>query len=250
MRTTTITVTHHGRTIHGQSFLPEKPGKYPVVLFSHGFNGSMNNSDYSAAHLCRNGIAAVNYTFCGGSDKDKSGFPTTEMSVLTEKEDLLAMLAWVQQQPEFDAGNIFLFGGSMGGLVTILAAEDCQQDVQGLVLLFPALCIPDDWRMRFPNEEDIPDTHVFWNFLLGRTHFEAIRHMDPFSYMPGIDLPVMILHGDKDPIVNVSYSQRAEKAFPHAELTIFPGEAHGFTAEANRKMDAMITDFVKKHTFG
>jgi pimeloyl-ACP methyl ester carboxylesterase len=65
--------------------------------------------------------------------------------------------------------------------------------------------------------------------------------------MPGIDLPVMILHGEKDPIVNVSYSQRAEKVFPHAELTVFPGEGHGFTAESNRKMDEMITAFVRKY---
>jgi len=247
MRTTPITVTHQGRTIHGQSFLPETPGKYPVVLFSHGFNGCMADSNGSAAHLCQHGIAAVNYTFCGGSTRDESGFPSTEMSVLTERDDLLAMLAWIKQQPEFDAERVFLFGTSMGGLVSVLAASGCQQDLCGLMLLFPALCIPDDWRMRFPREEDIPDTHVFWGFLLGRPHFEAIRDMDPFAYMPGIDLPVMILHGEKDPIVNVSYSQRAAGAFPRAELTIFPGEGHGFTEASNRKLDEMMLAFVKKH---
>lgn len=247
MRTAPITVTHQGRTIHGQMFLPKAPGKYPVVLFSHGFNGCMDDSNHSAAHLCQQGFAAVNYTFCGGSTRDKSGFPSTQMSVLTERDDLLAMLQWLRQQPEIDPDRIFLFGASQGGLVTILAAEHCQKNVRGLMLLFPALCIPDDWRMRFPKEEDIPDTYVFWDFLLGRVHFEHIRTMDPFTYMPGIDLPVMILHGEKDPIVNVSYSQRAEKAFPHAELTVFPGEGHGFTAESNRKMDEMITTFVRKY---
>lgn len=247
MRTAPITVTHQGRTIHGQSFLPDAPGKYPVVLFSHGFNGCMTDFDASTACLCRQGIAAVSFTFCGGSTRDKSGFPTTKMSVLTERDDLLAMLQWVRQQPGFDPERVFLFGGSMGGLVSVLAAEVCQRELRGLMLLFPALNIPEDWCRRFPREEDIPDVYTFWDFTLGRVFFQAIRHMDPFACIPGIDLPVMLLHGDADPIVPVSISRRAADAFPRAELTIFPGEGHGFTAEGSQETDRLIAGFVRRH---
>lgn len=247
MRKSPVTVSHHGRSIHGQFFLPDAHGPYAAVLFSHGYNGCMTDFDGNAAYLCQQGIAAVSYTFCGGSTRDQSGFPSTSMSVLTEKEDLLAMLAWLRQQPEIDPQRIFLFGGSQGGLVTVLAAPDALSDVRGLMLLFPALCIPDNWNPRFPTPEDIPDTLHFWDLTLGRVFFQALRDLDPFSLLPGIHLPVMILQGDKDPIVPLADSQRAAAAFPHAELAVFPGEGHGFSLESTQRMERMIVDFVRKH---
>lgn len=248
MRKTLFTVTHHDRTIHGQLFLPDACGPHAAVLFSHGYNGCMTDFNGNAAYLCQQGIAAVSYTFCGGSTRDESGFPTTSMTLLTEKEDLLAVLAWMKQQPEIDPGLLFLFGGSQGGLITVLAAPDVQQEVRGLMLLFPALCIPDNWNQRFARPEDIPDTLTFWDLTLGRVFFETLRGLDAFALLPGIELPVMILHGDKDPIVPLTYSQRAVQALPHAELTVFPGEGHGFSAEANRQMEQMIAGFVRMHS--
>lgn len=247
MRKSLFTVTHHGRSVHGQLFLPDGPGVHPTVLFSHGYNGCMTDFDGNAAWLCQQGIAAISYTFCGGSTRDESGFPTTSMSLLTEKEDLLAVLAWARQQPEIDPTRLFLFGGSQGGLVTVLAAPEVQQDVKGLLLLYPALCIPDNWNPRFPTVEDIPDTLTFWDLTLGRAFFEALRTLDPFALLPDIHLPVLILHGDKDPIVPLHYSQRALQALPRAELTVFPGEGHGFSPEGNRRMEQLIVDFVRRH---
>lgn len=247
MRRIPIEITHHGRTIHGQYFLPDAPGRYPAVLFSHGYNGCMTDFDGSAACLCRQGIAAVSYTFCGGSSRDQSGFPSTSMSLFTEKQDLLAVLDWMIRQSEIDPGALFLFGGSMGGLVTVLAAPEVRQKIRGLVLLFPALCIPDNWNQRFPRNEDIPETLHFWDLTLGRVFFETLRGLDPFLLLPGLDLPVLMLHGDQDPIVPLAYSQRALTLFPHAQLAVFPGEAHGFTPDAGRRADEMTAAFVLEH---
>lgn len=247
MHKSLFTVNHHGRTVHGQLFLPDAAGAHATVLFSHGYNGCMTDFDDHAAGLCHQGIAAISYTFCGGSTRDESGFPSTSMSLLTEKEDLLAVLAWARQQPGIDPTRLFLFGGSQGGLVTVLAAPEVQKDVKGLLLLFPALCIPDNWNPRFPTPEDIPDALTFWELTLGRAFFLALRTLDPFALLGDIRLPVLLLHGDKDPIVPLAYSQRALQALPQAELTVFPGEGHGFSPEGRRRTEQLIVDFVRRH---
>ena len=169
------------------------------------------------------------------------------MSLFTEKQDLLAVLDWMICQSEIDPGALFLFGGSMGGLVTVLAAPEVRQKIRGLVLLFPALCIPDNWNQRFPRNEDIPETLHFWDLMLGRVFFETLRGLDPFRLLSDLDLPVLMLHGDQDPIVPLAYSQRALTLFPHAQLAVFPGEAHGFTPAADADVFRRLLAFVQTH---
>ena len=51
---------------------------------------------------------------------------------------------------------------------------------------------------------------------------------DLYDLIPNYTGPVLLLHGDKDPIVPLSYSERAAETFPNAELIVFPGQGHGF----------------------
>ena len=37
-----VKVKHQGREIHGIYYIPKVEEKFPVVIFSHGFNGSHN----------------------------------------------------------------------------------------------------------------------------------------------------------------------------------------------------------------
>ena len=58
------------------------------------------------------------------------------MTIFTEKEDLLAVVDALSEKEELDSKNLFLFGGSQGGLVSALTAEEIKDKVRGLVLLF------------------------------------------------------------------------------------------------------------------
>ena len=58
--------------------------------------------------------------------------------------------------------------------------------------------------------------------------------------------PVLILHGDKDPIVPLRYSQRAAEVFPNAELIVMPGQGHGFMGKARTEAMGKETDFFRK----
>ncbi len=239
-----IAVHHHERTVYGQFCVPDGTGSFPAALLSHGYNGCMTDFTATAEYLASRGIASAAYTFCGGSTRDESGFPSTRMTLFTERDDLLAMLQWLKEQPCVDARKICLFGGSMGGLVSVLAAHEQPENVAELALLFPALCVADNWNQRFPLVSDIPETVDFWGLLLGRAFFESMRKLDVFQLLPSLSQPTLILHGDEDRVVPLSYSQRAAETFPNASLRVFSGEGHGFTPEASRRADVLLAEHI------
>ncbi|GIO84126.1 cinnamoyl ester hydrolase [Paenibacillus faecis] len=240
-----VTMEHHGREIYGFSYMPKRGRKCPVVIFSHGYNGTYADFIMLSEYLASNGIGAYCFDFCGGSVNSKSGLKTSEMTLFTEKEDVCAVIDHVQKWDNVDTDNIFLFGASQGGLVSALAAEERKDDIKGMLLLFPAFCIADDWNQRFPAFESIPDTHEHWGMTLGRTFFESIHGYDVFEHMGTFDRNILIFHGDQDSVVSHEYSKKALEHYPHIHLEIFPGEGHGFSEAGNKRVAEMTLEFVK-----
>lgn len=239
-----IRISHHNRTVDGMYYKPGEKGRFPLVIFSHGYNGSKEDFAISAKYFAENGIGAVCINFCGGSTRDTSGFPTTEMTLFTEKEDLNAVIDEVKTWSWVDSGNLYLFGASQGGMVSALAAEERSDDIRALLLLFPAFCIADDWNARFQRMEDIPDTEELWGMKLGRRFFETIRDFQIKDRIGRFSGKVLIMHGSDDPVVNLDYAVWASTQYANAVLEIFQGEGHGFSEEGNRRMEAMALYFI------
>lgn len=240
-----ISIPHHNRAVNGILYAPKTKQKCPIVIFSHGYNGNKRDFDLHARYLVENNIAAFSYDFCGGSVRDKSGMPTTDMTLFTEQEDLEAVIAAVKCFAVTDKNNIFVFGGSQGGLVTAMTADDRSDEIRGMVLLYPAFCIPEDWNRRFPKDADIPEEEELWGMKLGKVFFESIRGYDVFEHVGKYSGHVLVMHGDKDPIVALGYSERIKKTYNKVTLEVFPDEGHGFTPEGDRKVMEMLCDFVK-----
>lgn len=88
----------------------KKDGKYPLVIYSHGYGYNMSLID--GERLAENGIAVYEFDFCGGSPYSKSDGKSTDMSVLTQAEDLDAVIEKLSGQPFVDNDKIYLSGGS------------------------------------------------------------------------------------------------------------------------------------------
>jgi len=237
-------IPHHNRELLGTLYIPEGKERCPMVIFSHGYNGCRNDFVLHAKYLAERGIAAFCFDFGGGSLKDRSGMPTTEMSIFTEKEDLRAVIAAVKALKITDVEKLFLFGASQGGLVTALTVEEIPDEVKGMILLYPAFCIADDWNKRFPGLEDIPEEHELWGMKLGRVYFESIHGFDVFEHVGTYNRQVLVLHGDKDPVVTLDYSERIVQTYEKVQLQVFYGEGHGFTPEAEQKVMELLGEFV------
>lgn len=116
----------------------------------------------------------VCFDFCGGGWASRSGGALLDMSVLTEKADLQAVLEEVKQWDFVDIGSICLMGNSQGGLVTALAAAEHKEEIRAVILIYLAFCIYDDVHAMFDLSEEIPETHSLLGRRLGNRYFVDI----------------------------------------------------------------------------
>ena len=222
-----------GHTVWGMAYIPETgEKKAPLVIYSHGLGSDHTTGIPYAERLAQAGYAAYVFDFYGGTvgDANRSGGRMTQMSVLTQKRDLEAVLHAAKNWDFIDPERIALMGASQGGAVSTLAACDHQDAIAGLVLLFPAYSAPDDAHAMCPTLESVPETYPIFGgeMTLGKKYAEDIWDLDFFSLIKGYKGKVHLQHGDMDPIVNVSYAIRAKETFPDCELHIYKGAGHGF----------------------
>lgn len=235
-------------TIYGKIYAPVSDGKFPVIILSHGYNGSNNDFTSDCKYYAKNGFIAYTFDFCGGSVNSKSTGTTTDMTILSEKSDVLAIFHYISAMDIVDENNVFLFGGSQGGLVTALSAAELKDKVRAVALYFPAFGIVDNWRKTYPYIEDIPDTNDFWGMKLGKNFFVTMHDFYPMDEIGAYEENVLIVHGDKDAIVSLDYSKKAVEIYKNAELVTMPGEGHGFTLVAGNKARKYVLDFIVENT--
>ena len=221
-------------------------GRLPIAIVSHGFNGTHHFAQDYFAPLAEEGWMTYAFDFPCGSVYSHSDPNTMNMSILDEQSDLRAIVNYFRRQPYVDPDRIMLVGESQGGPVSALTAAQMNKEVSELVLIYPALCIPDNWNSRYPRLEDIPDTTRLWNVPMGRCFFEEIRDMDPFRSMKQFRKPVLIIQGDADAVVSMDDSRRAAKTYKNARLHIIPGAGHGFKPQERQEAIEQIISFLKE----
>ena len=238
-------------TIRGTEYRPEGEN-LPVAIICHGFMAWQDTVRHYAKELARMGYAAYCFDFCGGSvmNKGKSDGATTEMSVLTEVQDLEAVIGYVRSLP-YTGNELLLMGCSQGGFVSALVAAKHPGLVNKLVLFYPALCIPDDARagkMMFAkfDSKNIPERINCGPMKLGRCYPADVIDMEPIQEISPYHGPVLIVHGTKDSIVKPDYSRQAQRAYSNAKLHFIEGGAHGF----NKKHDAIAMAHLRRFIGG
>lgn len=181
--------------------------------------------------------------------KGKSDGRTTEMSVLTEVEDLEAVIHYAQGRAYVNPDETVLMGCSQGGFVSAIAASRLHDKISKLVLFYPALCIPDDARagkMMFAkfDPDNIPDIFHCGPMKLGKCYVKDVIGIDPYQEIQDFSGDVLIVHGTKDKIVDMEYSKRAYELYLENKgkkdeprvVSFFPidGGRHGFSKRHDR----------------
>lgn len=238
-----------GHSIYGRIYVPvgaESP--MPAVIFSHGYGGSNSTGAPYAEELAQKGIVVYCYDFRGGSNGSRSDGSPLEMSVFTEKADLEAVLAMIQSLDYVDTGNIFLMGTSQGGMVSAMVGASHADEVKGMVLLYPAFCIPENARARFASADEVPDTISFFSWLtVGRNYVTDVLDYDVYADVTTYEKDILILHGDRDGTVDVSYSERAAEQYPAADLKVISGAGHGFSGNNFDLAVGYLFDYLENH---
>ena len=219
-------------------------GKHGVAIISHGFNGTHHcGRDYFKT-LNDLGYAVYTFDFPCGSVNSQTDNNTMNMSISDEKDALKTIVGYFRKQKDIDKSRIVLIGESQGGLVSALAASELKNKVSQLVLIYPALCIPDNWNDRYPNIEDIPEVSEIWGVKLGRKFMLDIRPMKPFETIGKYKGKVLIVHGTDDKVVPLDYSRRAQSTYQNAELKIIDKAGHGFKPEERVLSNQYVREFL------
>lgn len=226
-----VILERDGMKIYGVLYLPAADGSLPLVIMSHGFGGNHEHMNAYADAFARNGFAVYSFDFIGGGYGSKSGGTMKEMSVLTEAADLIAVLDAMKQRPEINPDKIFLMGASQGGFVSSYVAGTRPGDVAGLICLYPAYVLQDNAWKQTPDPDSIPETVNLMGVTLGGIYNRDAMSFDIYDIIAGYPGKVLIIHGSKDSIAPVSYSERAAEVFPDAILIVYEGANHGFRGQ-------------------
>lgn len=216
--------------IYGVSYIPQGDDEQmPAVIFSHGFGGNYQVGEQYAEALAAKGYVVYCFDFCGGSPGSRSDGSTLEMSIFTEQADLEAVMTMLQSLDYVDSDTLFLMGTSQGGAVSAITAADHPEEIRGAILLYPAFCLVDMTKERFDSVEDIPDTYFSMWMTVGRTYAENLLDYDIYEAIQNYDKDVLLIHGDADSIVPLSYSERAVEVYESSRLEVLPRQDMGFT---------------------
>lgn len=93
----------NGQKIAGKAYFAGVDKKYPTVIFAHGFGSNYRDLEHHGDGFAESGINCIFFDFCGGGLKSFSDGKMTQMTVLTEAEDLTEVISQVQQMENVDS---------------------------------------------------------------------------------------------------------------------------------------------------
>jgi len=239
-----------GNMIYGEAFFPKAPGKHPAIIMSHGYGGSHTGFYDYISELAKEGYICYCYDFAGGGRNSRSEGDSKDMSILTERQNLIDVLEMVLTWDNVDKDNVFLMGESQGGCVSAITAPYVADKINSIVLAYPAFCIADDGFASFKTLDDVPEVYNFMGLNIGKAYYR-------FFYEDGYDVyddivkykgNVLIVHGTNDSLVKPEYSARAVNVYDNAELHLIFGAGHGFsTPEQKELYRGYVRDFLNRN---
>ncbi len=225
----------NGQKIFGVIHHPNGEGPAPAVLICHGFAG--HKVGYRrlyvqmAESLSKAGIATLRVDFRGCGDSEGCfGDVTIDQLV----GDAQAALEFLGEQEEIDETRLGLLGVSLGGPVSVLAAQDAT--LQSLALWAPVangVKWTEDWSEHYPGE--VVEHHIRCGGQLAspefRDQFLQIRARQEVPYLA--NLPLLHVHGLADRVVFPGHADIYREARGDAEaescFVTLPNSDHNFS---------------------
>lgn len=228
---------NNGSRIYGVAYVPIMNGitKYPLVIHAHGMGSNHETGAVYGKRYAEKGFAAYTFDFPGGSrptTENKSDGDPMQNSAVTEAADLQVILDTALTWDFVDTDNVFLEGGSMGGLVATMVGLDNTDKVKGMILHYPSLYMPQIITAWYDSPEDVPDTISFGeDYELGAVFALDLWDVDVVSRLSDFPGNVTIIQGSEDQLVPAESIEQASALFQNAEFHLIEGAGHGFSGD-------------------
>ena len=221
-------------------------GKAPLLVISHGLGGTADSVTNYADDISKTGFVVYRYDFSGGGEKSRSEGKTTDMSPLTERDDLRAVLNEVLNLDYIDKDNVYLMGCSQGGLVTAITSNEYADKIKAEILLYPAFVSQDMVHEGYNSIDEIPESQWFNWITLGKKYYVDMWDYDAYVDAKKFTKDALLLHGDKDVVVPLRYADRLANEMPNIEYHVIKGGEHGFREGYYAEALNYIKDFLNK----
>jgi dipeptidyl aminopeptidase/acylaminoacyl peptidase len=226
-----------GVTIHAYLTLPPGRGErgLPLIVLPHGgpFARDSWAFDPQVQFLASRGYAVLQPNFRGstgyGRDFVQSGYGQYGGGMIDDMED---GVDWLAAEGIADRTRVCIMGGSYGGYAAIWGAMRSPQRYRCAI----SFAGPTDLRamLRYDSNLFIPRRYV--RELRQRMQGEERVNLDavaPARHAELLHVPLLLAHGERDPIVPPEQSRRLLDALQrvHApvESVFYPKSAHGFS---------------------
>lgn len=240
-------ITDDGIRLHAKLDVPGGVEKCPLCIVIHGFTGHMEETHIIAAAKTLNecGIASLRVEMYGHG---QSGGEFRNHTLYKWVSNALAVVEYAKNL-DF-VTDLYITGHSQGGLLTMLIAGMRPDDFKAAIPLSPAWMIPDSARegnmlgMPFdPNH--IPEELSEGPLRLSGNYIRVAQTIHPEDEIRRYDGPVLIIQGDEDEAVPLSYAKKAAELYKNAELVIIPGDDHCYTRHLD-EVTAALKAFLQK----
>lgn len=220
-----------GKDIWGKAFIPNTAeARKPTVIMAHGFNGTEEETKAYAECLAMRGVASYVFEFCGGGNRSRSEGKTTEMTILTEQANVEDITRQVKSWDFVDSTRVALLGCSQGGLVAALTAAANPEMFKALVLVYPALLIPETApRMLQQFDANGGQPMDVMGMKLGRVYYEAINGLPVLDLIGKYKGKTFMVYGDQDGIIAGGSLEKSKAKYEQFEEKVIPGGNHGFS---------------------
>ena len=218
------------------------PEKCPLIIVLHGFTSNKEKPHTLAACRAMNdvGFATLRVDMYGHGE---SGGEFRNHTLFKWLSNVLTVIDYARKL-DF-VTDLYLSGHSQGGLAAILAAGIEADRIRGLILRAPAVMIPEGARKgnllggTF-DPEHIPDAvptikglELNGNYIRTAQMIHVEEAIDRFTG------PVLIIHGEYDDVVPLSYSVETSKRFMNCDLKVIAGDTHSFDLHKDQMADVI-----------
>ena len=209
------------------------PGRTSTtVLWMHGNGGNISHRLENLAFMHRRlgaGIFIFDYRGYGMSE----GRPSERGTY----RDAQGALDYLRSRPGVDPRRVVYFGRSLGAAVAVWLAA--RHSPMGLMLESPFASVKDMARRAFPH---LP------------LHYLVRNNYDSLSRIKEVSCPVLVLHGEHDPVVPLEQAQKLfDAAAEPKQFHLIPGAAHNDTyqvggADYFRVMEEFLASLAPRQT--
>ena len=243
-----------GRHIPGWLALPAgavPPGGHPAVVWVHG--GPANQAravirpDMQA--LLAQGYAVLMPNMRGSSGYGRASMASDDREKrLDSVHDLAAARHFLAAQPGIDPSRIAVMGQSYGGYMVLAAITEYPElwqaaiDLYGIADFVTLLDSTGPWRRAHRSEE-------YGDPVRHRALFDRIS---PIHHMGRVRVPLLVLHGTRDPRVAIGESEQVVAALRGAgkpvTYEVFDYAGHGFIRPDDKlRVVRAVSSFLRAH---